>query len=86
VNEHLSVKARFEEGEHVEWMWFVVTSWKNDRLKGTLSNTPMFLKGLKYGAVVDAPVDELGDYSLYDGDTLEEGQILARLMNKKPPR
>lgn len=73
------IKARFQEGEKVEYMWVLVTEIRGQEIRGTLENIPNELVGPKKGDVVRVPVAELNDW-VYARDDQERGGFTLKVL------
>lgn len=62
------VKARFEEGGRVEFMWATVTAIEDDTIHGTLENTPNELRGIRAGDAVRIALEDLNDWLYLKGE------------------
>ncbi len=80
--EVLLVKLPFETDEGgVEWMWVEVIEWKDDEIKGTLSNDPYYIADLKAGAAVTGDADDIFDYMI-QGPNGEEGNETSKVIER----
>lgn len=70
--EGFTVKAKFENDEHAEFMWVIVTGIENEVIYGRLGNEPANLPDLNQGMNVKVRVAELCDW-LY----VREGQAFG---------
>jgi len=72
--ERLHVKHGFPlgEGEH-EYMWLVVNTWKGERIRGQLVNTPHYRLDLRAGQSVELSETEVFDWVLLRRDGEMEG-------------
>ncbi|WP_158501682.1 DUF2314 domain-containing protein [Vitiosangium sp. GDMCC 1.1324] len=82
--EELTVKAGFptDDGSS-EHMWFVVTGWDKDGLRGTLANEPFSVKGLRRGSLVSVPLKDVDDYIYTRADGTEEGGESSRILMRR---
>ncbi len=79
-----SVKARFEEGEAVEYMWINVEAIENDVLYGRLDNAPADLKKLKENDRVRVEAGQVNDWLYTDKKELKGGftvKVIQEAMN-----
>jgi len=67
------VKARFEEGDAVEWMWIKIDHITDDGFEGRLDNNPAELKRVKAGDRVTVKADEVVDWVIKAGDEMRGG-------------
>ncbi|MEY3444805.1 MAG: hypothetical protein RLZZ519_3086, partial [Bacteroidota bacterium] len=82
AQEVLLVKLPFETDEGgVEWMWVEVIEWKDDEIKGTLSNDPYYIANLKAGAAVTGDADDIFDYMI-QGPNGEEGNETSKVIER----
>lgn len=78
-----NVKARFEDGETVEYMWVSVTGISGDRISGTLGNDPNALTNIKLGDEVTLSPDDVADWLYLDGEEMVGGfsiKVLQEIM------
>jgi uncharacterized protein YegJ (DUF2314 family) len=67
------VKAKFEEGDAVEWMWVSVERITDDGFEGRLDNDPEELKRLKAGDRITVKADEIVDWAITDDNGMRGG-------------
>ena len=67
-----SVKAPFTDGVHTEWMWVMVSEIRGETVEGELGNSPVDVKKLREGDLVQVQAKEIGDWIYAD--------------EKRPPR
>jgi uncharacterized protein YegJ (DUF2314 family) len=73
-----AVKAGFEDGEHVEGMWLIVTAIEHDVAYGRVDNDPLNVRGIKPGDMHRVPSSEIWDWMYFDGSEMKGGfSILA---------
>ena len=82
--EELLVKAGFRTDDgSSEHMWFEVTGWEKDKLRGTLANEPHDVSGLRLGSTVSVPLQDVDDF-LYKGpDGATEGGESSRILMRR---
>jgi uncharacterized protein YegJ (DUF2314 family) len=61
-----AIKARFTEGETVEWMWVKVQQLTDTGFEGRLDNNPGEIQRLKAGDRVSVMLDEVVDWIIKD--------------------
>ncbi|WNG40601.1 DUF2314 domain-containing protein [Archangium violaceum] len=82
--EQLMVKAGFRTDDgSSEHMWFEVTAWEKDRLRGTLANEPFGVSGLRRGSSVSVTLPEVDDYLYTRPDGTEEGGESSRILMRR---
>jgi uncharacterized protein YegJ (DUF2314 family) len=82
--EELLVKAGFRTDDgSTEHMWFEVTGWEKDRLRGTLANEPFKVSGLRRGSIVTVPLQEVDDYLYRRPDGTGEGGESSRILMRR---
>ena len=62
LDEELTIKAMFTDGDQVEWMWVDVVAFKGDTFSGTLANVPRLVTTVRKGQKVQVPLADVGDY------------------------
>lgn len=72
-----AVKAKFVEGESVEWMWVSVQRLTDEGFEGRLDNDPEQIKRLKAGDRVAVPLDEVVDWAIADDSGMKGGFSVA---------
>jgi uncharacterized protein YegJ (DUF2314 family) len=72
-NDHFSAKARFIDGDHVEYMWMTVTSISGDSVRGTLDNEPSIVNNVKYGQPTSFRLTDLNDWLYKDATGMHGG-------------
>ena len=82
--EALVVKAAFptDDGSS-EHMWFVVTGWEQERLRGTLANEPFEVSGLRLGSSVSVLLQDVDDFRYTRPDGKEEGGESSRILERR---
>jgi uncharacterized protein YegJ (DUF2314 family) len=82
--ERLVVKAGFRTDDGgSEHMWFQVTGWEKDQLRGTLANEPVDVSGLRRGSTVSVPLRDVDDYRYTRPDGTEEGGESSRILMRR---
>ena len=82
--EALVVKAGFRTDDgSSEHMWFVVTGWEKDQLRGTLANEPFEVSGLRLGSSVSVPLQDVDDYRYTRPDGTQEGGESSRILERR---
>jgi uncharacterized protein YegJ (DUF2314 family) len=76
-----AIKARFEEGESVEWMWVQVEHITADGFEGRLDNNPGEITRLKAGDRVSVTLDEVADWVI-NGKSGMRGGFSVEVFNK----
>jgi uncharacterized protein YegJ (DUF2314 family) len=80
------LKARFAEGDEVEFMWVTVEQVGADTVTGRLANSPAALERIKEGDLVTVPLTDLNDWVYPAGDEPVGGftiKVLAEAAGKK---
>lgn len=62
LDEELTIKAMFTDGDQVEWMWVDVVAFKGDTFAGTLANVPRLVTTVRKGQKVQVKLADVGDY------------------------
>jgi uncharacterized protein YegJ (DUF2314 family) len=75
-------KARFEEGDEVEFMWVEVSAADENGFKGTLANEPVDLKQLKAGQAVAVDVAALNDWMYADAKGALRGGFTIKVIEQ----
>lgn len=73
ADERFSVKAPFQDDEHMEFMWVEVTAVEGNLILGTLGNEPVNVSNVKLGQRVRVQIDELNDWIFFRDDELHGG-------------
>jgi len=73
ADERFSVKAPFNDDEHMEFMWVEVTAVEGKLILGTLGNEPVNVSNVKLGQRVRVQIDELNDWIFFRDDELHGG-------------
>ena len=82
--QHFAMKARFQEGDAVEFMWVAVTAIEGDRILGVLDSDPTDIKSLQSGDRVQITIDDLNDWMfLCDGAEPVGGFTVAVLTKRQ---
>ncbi|WP_375768291.1 DUF2314 domain-containing protein [Archangium gephyra] len=82
--EELTVKAGFRTDDgSSEHMWFQVTGWEKDHLRGTLANEPFEVSRLRRGSTVSVPLKDVDDYLYTRPDGTEEGGESSRILMRR---
>jgi uncharacterized protein YegJ (DUF2314 family) len=68
-----SVKAPITAGGRTEFIWIGVAELDGPKIRGTLSNEPVDLPGLREGDVVETTLDDLNDWVYIRDDKLVGG-------------
>jgi uncharacterized protein YegJ (DUF2314 family) len=72
--EVLHVKYGFPtDDEGREFMWIAVTTWEEDRLRGTIANDPQYRRDLHAGQTVEVVENEIYDWMIAHTDGRIEG-------------
>jgi uncharacterized protein YegJ (DUF2314 family) len=81
--EFIELKAPFPtpDGGN-EWMWVEVTSWKGDRIKGTLLNDAFEARNLHAGEIVAVRQEDIFDYIRQYPDKHQEGNTTSAILKK----
>jgi uncharacterized protein YegJ (DUF2314 family) len=67
------VKAKFQEGDAVEWMWVLVEHVTDNGFEGRLDNNPGQLKRFKAGERITVKPEEVVDWVIKDGKGMRGG-------------
>jgi uncharacterized protein YegJ (DUF2314 family) len=67
------VKAKFQEGDAIEWMWITVEHITDDGFEGRLDNDPGELKKVKAGDRIMVKADEVVDWAITDDNGMRGG-------------
>ena len=67
------VKAKFEEGEAIEWMWILVEHVTDDGFEGRLDNNPGQLQRFKAGDRITVKPEEVVDWVIKDAKGMRGG-------------
>jgi uncharacterized protein YegJ (DUF2314 family) len=67
------VKAKFQDGESVEWMWVTVEHITDDGFEGRLDNDPGELTNVKVGDRITVKSDDVVDWVVKEGDGMRGG-------------
>jgi uncharacterized protein YegJ (DUF2314 family) len=67
------VKAKFTEGDAIEWMWVNVDRVTDDGFEGRLDNDPGELKNVKAGDRITVKADEVVDWAITDDNGMRGG-------------
>jgi uncharacterized protein YegJ (DUF2314 family) len=78
----ISLKGRFEVGEHVEHMWVKDVEVTAKGYRGTLANSPLNIQSMDSGDVVLVRPDEVSDWMAVDDGKLVGGYTI-RLMRDR---
>ncbi len=80
---YILVKAPFKvpDGGN-EWMWVEITEWKENAIRGVLSNEPFYIPTLHAGQVVEIKQEDVFDYLERFPDGTEEGNETGAIIEK----
>jgi uncharacterized protein YegJ (DUF2314 family) len=82
--EVLLVKAGFRtDDKNLEYMWMEVSSWDQDRMRGTLANEPFNVSRLRRGSPVDVAETEVQDYLYVGPDGKREGGESSTILMRR---
>ena len=81
-----SIKAKFQEGEAVEWMWVEVTGMEQGIIYGKLGNDPVDLKKVRLGSRVRVKAGEIADWVFTHGNEMVGGFSVALLIDQQQDR
>ena len=82
LNEYILVKVPFKYEKGREWMWVLVTLWKDDKIEGILNNKPYFIKNLHSGDKVGINQKDVFDFLYHKSDGTEIGDATTKVILK----
>lgn len=82
---YLGIKARFSEGEVVEYMWLSDVTYDGDRFTGTVANNPRQLTNVRLMDRHEVPADEIADWMIVKDGRLVGGYSLRLLATRASP-
>ena len=80
-----SVKARFIDGNGVEYMWLVPVTYDGKTFHGEINNTPEKVTTVKLGQSVTVESSEIADWMYIDNGTLVGGYTTRALRDSMSP-
>jgi len=80
-DQHFSVRVPFSDGVHTELMWMTVTAIENSIIYGRLGNEPLSIRGMRQGAIVRAPVQNVSDWAYTQGEHIR-GNFTVQAMRR----
>ena len=80
-----SVKARFTDGNGVEYMWLVPVTFDGKTFHGEINNTPEKVMTVKLGQSVTVETSEIADWMYIDNGTLVGGYTTRALRDTMSP-
>ena len=81
---YLGLKAKFVEGDEVEFMWLSDVTYENDTYVGTVANNPVKLRNVKIMDRQEVSRNEIQDWMIVDDGRLVGGyslRVLAKRMS-----
>lgn len=76
TQQHLGLKGRFEEGEHVEHMWIGEIEVTSEGYRGVLGNHPVHIQSIDVGSKVLVTREQVSDWMAIDDGKLVGGYTL----------
>jgi uncharacterized protein YegJ (DUF2314 family) len=81
-----SIKVRYEENGKTEHIWLDDVTFDGKLFHGVIGNVPVEIKRLSLGERVDASIDTVSDWMIYDGNSLIGGYTVRVLKNRMSPK
>ena len=82
-DDSFGVKVPITAGGNTEHIWVAVTGLEPEYVHGTLGNDPLDLGDLKFGSVVEVPVDDVEDWYYTIGDVEPVGIFSLKAVTKE---
>lgn len=76
------IKTSFSDEMGVEHMWVSVYSVEGDSVLGTVDNDPIKIQKKQFGDSVIVNIRDIGDFSVYKGDSIIFGDYLNQALSK----
>ncbi|MBC8291035.1 MAG: DUF2314 domain-containing protein [Planctomycetes bacterium] len=81
--QHFAMKARFEENDHIEFMWIKVTAIEGELVLGILDSDPADVHSLQCGDRVRVTLDKLNDWMYLSDDEQPVGGFTVAVLTKR---
>jgi len=86
LGEQFLVKLPFRDGDHTEYMWVEVRTWRGSALEGVLQDEPFMLQNVRRGARVKLGEAEIYDWVILRSDGTSEGGETSKILERREGR
>jgi uncharacterized protein YegJ (DUF2314 family) len=80
---HFAVKARFEDGDQVEFMWVTDLKYADGTFTGVINNDPQFVGNVKIGDRHSVVAGEINDWMYMENEKIVGGHTIAVLLKRQ---
>jgi uncharacterized protein YegJ (DUF2314 family) len=77
-----AVKAKFTEGDNVEWMWVQVDAISGATVRGILDNEPVDVHNVKVGQRVTVAQGDIDDWIIAKSGGIVKGGFTTKVMEQ----
>lgn len=83
---YIGLKARFEQGEHVEYLWLDHVTHENESFSGEIENEPSDISNVRLRQRVSVTLDRVADWVAVDDGRMVGGYTLRVLRARMTPK
>lgn len=80
-----AVKAKFVDGDRVEYMWLTDLRYEDGRFTGIVNNEPSVVSNVRMGQEHTVPVNEIDDWMILENDQIVGGYSVEVVARRQSP-